>query len=143
MFQINLKQLLGAMFIFAVVCAGARCSINLLQDDYTRVHPSEEAIADHIIRIGGGYGFDRRNERHIVSVYLSYTAASDDDLKRVLELPYLTTLHVDYSNITERSLGIIFKHPSITMIRVQGTSADGPELAALMKDPHCKIGRDE
>lgn len=117
--------------------------VNLaIEENYSRTHPDEAAVARQIHWLGGAYHVDKSNDRHITGVWLDETPTTDDDLRAVLTLPELKDLHVSKTRITDESLPAIFAHKRMRTIRVRGSLVTRPALRKAL-DQNEQIFLDE
>ncbi len=117
--------------------------VNLaIEENYSRTHPDEAAVARQIHRLGGAYHVDKSNDRHITGVYLDETPTTDEDLRTVLMLPDLLHLHLQKTRVTDASLQAIFAHKRLRTIRVRGSLVTWPALRNAI-DQNEQISLDE
>ncbi len=134
--RFSLRWLFVAIGVVAILLGVIRGSLRIIETEFWRVHPSEQAIADHIRQVGGAYHTDAKNGRHITGVWFQDTGATDRDVDVVMQLQYLKYLDLANSRVTDASLDKIFSHKSIRVLRVAGSRISTNALTAVI----CKAG---
>lgn len=141
--KITLARLCAAVAILAVALVMALGGLSILESERLRVHPSERNVADAIRRLGGAYRAVGKDDWHITSVWLENTRTTDHDLEAILQLDYVDFLNIANTKVTDASVGRIFAHKSIRVLRVTGSDISREGLRAAWDKSGNRISLDD
>lgn len=101
--------------------------------DWNRVNPSEQAIADRIEQLGGAYNSREDVDRHITSVVLTNTTATDADVEVMLGLSHLKYLDFENCDVSDAVIPKLLGHPTLRLFRPNGTLITKKELYRALR----------
>lgn len=112
---------------FALIC----CLPALLDAMARRVDPSEKEIASRITGLGGSFQARRLGGGHIVHVWLDDTAATDEDVIAILDLPKIESLNLARTHLTDRAAAEICRHRAIRSVDLTGIAVSEDVLQRM------------
>lgn len=143
-FQFSLFHVFAIVACVAVLFGIGRASLNVLEREFWRVHPSEREVATTIqASLGGAYHADGKSNRHITGVWLQGTAATDADIETVLKLRQLKHLDVSGTRVTDASLAAIFAHNNLRTLKFKGSKITQKGLREALLNSSGRINLDE
>ncbi len=142
--QFSLLHVLVAVGCVAVLIGLLCASMKVLERQFWRVHPIEQAIGERIrTDLGGAYHADGSSDWHITGVWLQGTAATDVDIEKILKLQHLKHLDVSGTQVTDASLPAIFSHKTLKTLRASGSKISPASLRIALSNAPRRISLEE
>lgn len=120
-YSYRLDHILVLVGVIAALLGLGRAVFIAIEANRWRVSPDEQAIAERVLELGGTYHADKGNNRHIERVWLEGSTASDEDVRLILRLPFLTYLDVSDTGVTDDVICDIAAHKALKVIKVRGS----------------------